>query len=196
MLSLSPNYSPSQVCLLVCDIQERFRELLPNFETLLKCSRILIDVCKVLGINIVTTEQYPKALGHTVSELAPLIQEHPIFEKTCFSMITKDAESHLKSQNCGNFIIVGQETHVCVLQTVYDIIRIDPEAKVFIVAEAVDSQRKFDRDIALAELGKLDNVFIVSAQSLVFRLLGDAKHPQFKEVSKLAKELMDLVRPQ
>ncbi|KAL0240822.1 hypothetical protein GEMRC1_006058 [Eukaryota sp. GEM-RC1] len=190
--ALHSDFDPQQCCLLICDIQERFRTLLPQFDQISLTAKCLLETAQVLHLPIVATEQSPSKLGHTVEELSPLMKDAFIAEKTCFSMLCDDVIQHLHSKNPSYFIITGQETHVCVLQTVYHLRLLFPSATVFVVSDGVDSQRNIDREVALTEFGTLSNVCVCSAQSLLFRLIGDAKHPSFRQISAIAKNLATL----
>ncbi|CAF4804002.1 unnamed protein product [Rotaria sp. Silwood1] len=82
--------------LLICDIQEKFRSVIKYFPQIIETSNKLLQACKILDIPYVITEQYPKGLGRTVSELD--IGDIKPFEKTLFSMCTSDVLSHIKEQ--------------------------------------------------------------------------------------------------
>ncbi len=59
----------SSSVLLVCDIQERFRDVVCDFNSIIATAKHLLSVGKVLKVPSLVTEQYPAALGHTVKEL-------------------------------------------------------------------------------------------------------------------------------
>lgn len=53
----------------------------------------------VLGLPVITTEQYPKALGNTVQELKDVLPpDSPVVAKTLFSMLTPDVKELLKQK--------------------------------------------------------------------------------------------------
>ena len=93
--------------------------------------------------QIIVTEQYPKALGHTVPELLEELEgaepAHHVVEKTLFSMCVPDVVATLKSSGIRSVVIMGGETHVCVLQTAMDLLRMGIQP--YVVADAVSSQR-------------------------------------------------------
>ena len=82
-------------------------------------------------------------------------------------------------------MLFGIETHVCVQQTCFDLLR---EGKqVFVVADACSSQRLGDRAIALRHMQSA-GAFITTTESVMLTLIGGADHPDFKVVSRLLKD--------
>ena len=59
---------PSTTTLLICDIQERFRPLIHNMETVISTSKFLSGVAHELGMPIVITQQYTKVFGSTIGD--------------------------------------------------------------------------------------------------------------------------------
>ena len=117
--------NPATTCVLVCDVQQRFTEIIFGFQELVKCSSYLVKVANALDLPVVCTEQYPKAFKQTVPELSSLInqkEKNKIFEKTMFSMATPEVMSHLSSMGIESCVLCGLETHVCILQTTLDML--------------------------------------------------------------------------
>lgn len=184
--------SPETTALMLCDVQDRFRSRIHNSETVISNTRLLTSASKILDIPIVVTEQYPKAFGHTVKEC---FQEDTdmstlnIFPKTLFSMITPEVSEHINTLNVSSFLITGVETHVCVQQTALDLLELGHD--VHIIVDACSSQKKIDREVALQRLSSA-GAYLTTAQSALFMLMKDAKHPNFKQISKLVVEHMGL----
>lgn len=203
---------PKQSALFVCDIQDRFRTNIKGFPTVISTARRLIKGSMALQLPIVVTEQYPKALGHTVVELvevlppaytttplpsmqgqqgreaAPAAQSHhAVFSKTLFSMWTPEVQAHMTQAlpHVKQVVLLGIEAHVCVLQTALDLLARGYE--VHVVVDGVSSQREVDRAVALQRLAQ-SGVFLASSEMVLFQLAGDAKAPGFKAISELAKE--------
>lgn len=124
---------------------------------------------------------------------------HKVIEKTKFSMITDDTISYLNlpatqpspteppTPEPQNFILTGLESHVCVLQTCQDLIALGHH--VFLVVDAVESRSQYDKTFAIKRLEKL-GVEILTHESLIFDLLGDKNHENFKFCSSLVRELL------
>ena len=103
-----------EAVLLVIDIQSKLIPAMKQGEQVIKNTNIMITVAKKLGIPIMVTEQYPKGLGKTVSELSDNLGEALTYEKITFSSYTSEVTSALKELGRKKVIITGMETHVCV----------------------------------------------------------------------------------
>jgi len=175
--------------LFVCDIQEKFRGLIHGMPAVVDTASRLVRSAEVMEIPVFVTEQYPKALGNTVAELA-LPPKALVFEKTKFSMCTSDVDKAFRKMNLdgiGQVLLCGIETHVCVFQTVLDLVE-KHNVEVHVCVDGVSSQRETDRSVALRRLQGLPNVFLCTSEMAMFQLAGDSKHPKFKQISALAKE--------
>lgn len=104
--------------LLVCDVQERFRGKIHQYDQMIANTVRMLKACNALGIPVVHTEQYPQSLGATVGELRDELQKSqmllPTKSKTQFSMITDEVQTALQEYGCESAIICGIEAHVCV----------------------------------------------------------------------------------
>lgn len=185
--------SPSNTALLVCDVQERFRPLIHKMETVIHTTKFMTSVAKALNVPVVATQQYTKVFGPTVADAfadpSDLGAAVPVFEKKKFSMLTDECSRHLASLETSSFLLVGIEAHVCLQQTALDLL--DQGHDCWVIADAVSSQRSYDRDTAL-RLMESCGARVTTAQSAAFMLLGSADHPNFKAVSKLVKDHMAL----
>ena len=175
--------------LLVCDIQERFSSIIHAWEAMVSAAVLLCDACVSLEIPVYVTEQYPKGLGHTVEPIKTALNKsdsknYMIESKTKFSMCTEQLKSHIRDKK--QIIIVGAETHVCVLQTCIELITLGKQ--VHLVCDGISSSRQWERQIALERMSKIDGVFLTTAESVLFQLTGDASHPKFKDISSLVKK--------
>jgi nicotinamidase-related amidase len=91
---------PSTTTLLICDIQERFRPLIYNMETVISTSKFLTSVAYELEIPIVITQQYTKVFGPTITDA--------IFDPTLLdpqpplSAVVKQQEEVTKEDEDGN----------------------------------------------------------------------------------------------
>jgi len=114
-----------------------------------------------------------------------------VFEKTRFSMCTDEVLAHLGTEKMASrksAVIFGVETHVCVQQTVLDLLERD--YTVHVVADGVSSQRPMDRDVAIERLRK-SGAFITTVESVMFELLRAKEAKEFKQISGLAKAYGD-----
>ena len=122
--------------LFVCDVQERFRPLIYRAETTINRTVLMHSASKLLGIPCLATEQYPKAFGPTVPDLQ---LDKPAFTKTKFSMMTPEVKCAFDEIKRPQVLMCGIEAHVCVLQTVLDLL--EAGVDVHVVCDAVSSQR-------------------------------------------------------
>jgi nicotinamidase-related amidase len=178
----------SQECvLLTIDIQQKlFVAMDKDFkEVFLKNSAILLEVAKVFDIPILVSEQYPQGLGKTVDEIENIIEGIPRFEKEYFScMKDQGLRSELEKRAGKTIIVIGIEAHVCVYQTVLDLLL--KGYRTVVISDAVCSRRRHDRLTALAALENAGAV-IVSTETLAFMLLEKAGTVQFKKLAPLFK---------
>jgi len=204
---------PSTTAFFLCDIQERFRPLIYNSETIITTSQYLTSVATALSIPIVATQQYTKVFGPTVTDcfangkdgMDQLLKNGEgdisnstgstlkIFEKKKFSMMTDEVTDYYCNNNLmkgrDSVVLFGIEAHVCVQQTCLDLIEMGKD--VHVVLDCVSSQQGYDREVALRRMENA-GAFITTAQSLAFMLMGSAEHPNFKEISKLTVGHMKL----
>lgn len=176
---------PERTALIVVDVQERFRDVVHGFESLLANCVRLVRTLRVLGLPVLVTEQYPKGLGHTVDEIAVHLDQAPVPAKTTFSSMGCDGVPERLAQfDPATVLVCGLETHVCVSQTVHDLLYAG--YRVHLAEDAVSSRRPIDRDVAIARLAGIGAVR-TTAEAAAFELLRDARHPHFKQVQALYK---------
>lgn len=100
-------------------------------------------------------------------------------------MLTPQVRSQLSAQSCETVVIFGLEAHVCVYQTVKDLL--EAKFSVFMAADGIASRSCEDRAVALEQLARFGAVLSTS-ESILFELCQDAKHPKFKQMSELIKQ--------
>ncbi|KAK7089527.1 isochorismatase domain-containing protein 1-like [Littorina saxatilis] len=170
----------------LCDMQERFRPVIKYFNEVVEVAKRLTAATRILDIPLVVTEQYPKGLGSTVSELdvSNAVCKVP---KTKFSMVLPEVEGTLKTLCDGkveHVVLFGIETHVCIQQTVIDLLARGVE--VHVVADGCSSRSQMDRKFALERFGHM-GAMVTTSEAVLLQLVGDKDHPKFKEVQGLIK---------
>jgi nicotinamidase-related amidase len=178
----SPKLDRERAALVVVDLQEAFREAVPDFERVAEQTARLVQGAEAMGIPILVTEQYPKGLGHTVPEVADHLPDglEPI-EKVRFSAAEADG---FDLDGRDQAIVCGIETHVCVNQTVLDLL--DEDVEVHVVGDAVGSRTDENREVGLHKAEDAGAV-LTSVETALFELLGGSDAPEFKEVQRLVK---------
>lgn len=170
--------------LMVIDIQERLVPAMPDGQKVIQNTNTLITVSTKLDIPVVVTEQYPKGLKKTVPEICSNIEGTPFYEKITFSGCTNEVDTTLENFGKKKIIITGMETHVCVFQTVRDLL--SQGYQVFIVGDAVCSRTRENYLNGLSLMKEMGAV-ITNTETVFFDLLKQAGTPLFKELSKLIK---------
>ena len=171
--------------LLVIDVQEKLAAAMqPEPRARLeKNVEVLIRAARRLGLPIVATEQYPKGLGHIVPSLRELLDEP--MEKMEFSCgASKPIARRIVTSGRKQVIVAGMEAHVCVFQTVRDLLR--GEFAVFVAEDAVLSRTEANRQVGL-RLCEKAGAILTSTETVLFDLLGVAGTPEFKELAPLIK---------
>ena len=171
----------SEVTLLVIDVQEKLVNMLTD-ETVKNEAIKISKACGILEIPTVITEQYPKGLGYTIEEIKSVLPNAEYIEKTMFSAYQEDEVKKLLSQK--QVILIGIETHICVLQTALELINEGYE--VFVVQNACGSRNEENKQAALRRLIHA-GAQIVTTEMVLFELLEGSKHPKFKEIQALIK---------
>ena len=139
---------------------------------------------KLLGIPVIVTEQYPKGLGKTVEEIAGALPEGTdVIEKVTFSCCaTNEFLSALKKSKAKHLVVTGIEAHVCVSQTVLDLI--DRGYSPHAVREAISARHEANYNIGWEKmLGS--GAIPASVESVLFELMENSKVPEFRAVQKL-----------
>jgi nicotinamidase-related amidase len=146
--------------------------------------RRLVDGANILGLPVIATEQYPKGLGGTVPELADKLGQIP--SKLTFScggcpQLFED----LQARGIFKLLVCGIEAHVCVQQTVLDLLA--GAWRVYVPVDAVGS--RFDLDYQTA-LGRMDSsgATMTTTEAALFEWCRVAGTPQFKQISRLVQE--------
>ena len=171
-----------RTALVVVDVQEAFRKAIPDFDAVASGAATLVQGADAMGIPIVVTEQYPSGLGTTVPEVAEHFPEGlaPI-EKLAFSAVAADG---FDLEGRDQALVCGIETHVCVNQTVIDLLESGVEVQV--ARDAVGSRTADNKDVGLARAEAAGGL-VTSVETALFELLGGSDAPEFKRVQALVK---------
>jgi nicotinamidase-related amidase len=172
--------------LVVIDIQARLVPAMPQdvYLRLRDTVGMLVDGAKLFGVPVVTTEQYPQGIGHTVPELADAC-DGTVVEKVSFGCCGEpDFLAALKQTGRSQVIVTGMETHVCVYQTVLGLL--EDGYHVHLVRDAVCSRNKLDYLSGVNSAVQAGAV-ATTAETVLFQMLKESTHDQFRAVSKLIK---------
>ena len=177
--------------LLVVDIQEKLLPKIMQASEVLRNASFLVNAAKVLGVPVIATEQYPKGLGPTVEPIRGLLTT--VWEKKTFSAVGEGgALDFLKSDARIKVVVAGIEAHICVMQTVLDLL--NQGFHVFVCVDAVSSRYAIDVKIALKRMQQAGAI-LVTAETCVYEWLETAANPAFREISTMVQERMRQIGP-
>jgi nicotinamidase-related amidase len=165
-----------RAALVVVDVQEGFRSY-ASFERVAGACAKLVQAARILRVPTIASEQYPKGLGHTAPEVG--LGREPRIEKTVFSAARAEGFELGERRQA---IVCGIETHVCVSQTVHDLL--DRGIEVHVPADAVGSRHEIDYRRGLDRMERSGAV-VTTVEAALFELLERAGTPEFKAVQRL-----------
>ncbi len=169
--------------LLVVDYQQRIVDVMKNKPQVTDEIERLISAMQILDVPVVVTEQYPKGLGPTLESISEKVDASFIAQKMTFSCCGEEAFwSQLQAAGRNQIVVTGIETHVCVLQTVLDLIA--NGYQVHLPFGATCSREDANRDNAIERMRGAGAV-ITNVESVIFELLVEAGTDDFKAVRKL-----------
>lgn len=173
---------PNMSCLLIVDIQEKLAPAIDQIDQVVINTRWLTEIALKLDVPVLTTEQYPQGLGHTVPELKEIIPQDGILEKVFFSCMSEpECNRKINEIRPNQVVVVGTESHVCVMQTA---IQLKQQAReVYVVEDCVSSRNPKDKELALERMRQC-GIHIVSREMVAFEWLQKAGTEQFREISK------------
>lgn len=170
--------------LLVVDVQEKLLAAIPARALLVWNIRRLLDAAALFAVPAVASEQYPQGLGATTSPLAERLGPRP-------------AKQRFSCQGCGivpdtwgsegrhQLVVTGIEAHVCVLQTVLDLL--SSGYQVHVPIDAVAARYRLDHDTALRRMENSGAV-LTTTETVMFEWCETAADPNFKQLSALVRE--------
>lgn len=172
--------TPQNTALIVIDVQEKLMAAMARRQDTIAVVQKLLGAAKVLQVPVITTAQYVKGLGPVCVEVGG----GPVLEKISFSCCgSEEFNRTIKELRRQRLIICGVEAHVCVQQTVIDLMK---DYFVYVAVDAICSRCDLDRDVAIERMRDCGAV-ITTAESAVFELLRQAGTEQFKACLPLFK---------
>ena len=172
--------------MLIIDIQDKLLNASFNKCLVQKNALIMAKAAEIIGIPTIVTEQYPKGLGYTISELKESAGvKAAYFEKTSFSALENPSiASAIDKSDRKQIVVFGIETHICVNQTVSALLSKGYEVSV--ISDACGSRMEYEHKAGLERM-KENGAHILTAEIAIFEWLKGARHINFKEVQSLIK---------
>lgn len=182
--------SPPRAVLLIVDIQERLAAAMPRkvMEQIERYAGVLVEMARRMSVPVVVTQQYPRGLGPTVPALEQALAgvDAHRFDKLEFSACASPAFAPVRRAlgRRNQWIVTGMETHVCVYQTVRDLLAAGQ--RVHVPRDVVASRTQESWQTGLSLIERLGGI-VTTAETVVFDALGQAGTDDFKTLSKLLK---------
>jgi nicotinamidase-related amidase len=171
--------------LLVIDFQAAMLKVIESWEQTAGKVNQLIQAAHALAIPLLVTEQYRKGLGETIPEVARQMKSPTVFHKEHFSAcLERDFLATLGSFDRAKIVIVGMETHVCVLQTGLDLIKAGYQ--VHLVADGVASRTTENRDLAIG-IFREAGAIITSTEIVIFQWACRSNSDDFRRILPIVK---------
>ena len=167
--------------LILIDLQGRLMPAIDQGEAVLKQCIRTAQIAQLLEIPIIGTEQSPNSLGSNLDSIQSFCSK--TIEKEHFNACA-DGLTAAIPDNRQQCILMGCETHVCLMQTALNLI--DKGYDVSIVVDGVGSRRALDKQIALERLN-IAGARLITMEMLGFEWLKTAQNPVFREVLALLK---------
>lgn len=169
-------------CLILVDVQDKLTPLVQEWEKMVERCQWLLQLATTLNVPYLISEQYPKGLGKTISPLQNFNSQEISIEKCAFSCWGDPIfQEKLKLMNRNQIILIGIETHVCMLQTALDLK--SSGFDVFVVVDATGSRFEIDKKYALKRM-KQAGVVLITSEMVFFEWVRKAGTPEFKTLSQ------------
>lgn len=180
-----PRFLPDRTALLVVDLQEKLLPLIEGAAGVERQCSKLIRGLGALGVPMVVTEQYPRGLGRTAPPIASVLPGGaPVESKVKFSALVEGVRRRLQEWGSTHVVVCGVETHVCVTQTVLDLMEAGFVAGVAV--DAVGSRAVSDHSAALRRLEQAAAVPL-TVETILFEMVHEAGTDRFKAVLPIVK---------
>lgn len=188
-LSPSPlRLLPEHSLLLCVDIQQRLCAAMPKdgLVQLVRNAARLIEGAKILGVPLIVSEQYRRGLGTTIPELTDLFSPATTnLEKLEFSVwASTELAAAIAATGRTQIIVMGMETHICVYQTVRDLLHVG--YKVHVPHDAICSREPENARVGLV-LAERAGAVVSATETILFDWLHRAGTPEFKAISALVR---------
>lgn len=177
--------NPEGVGLIVVDVQEKFASVIPGFGGMVKNIVALVKGFQEFNLPVIVTEQYPRGLGKTVPSISECFKNPSVVEKMTFSAMQDEGFSNRLTQlGLNTFVVCGIETHICVHQTVCDMLH--NGYRIWLPWDAVGSRDPQNRSLAIGRMEKAGAV-PTSTEMFLFEMTTRAGTETFKKIQKLIK---------
>jgi len=171
--------------LIIIDVQGKLAHAMPDKALFFANLERMVLAAKAINLPIILVEQLPDKLGHTITEIAQHLEGQLPIKKACFSAAGHPAFlDRLRELGKKQVLVMGIEAHICVMQTVLDLLNHDYETH--LICDAIRSRDPNNRQLAIERCASAGAI-LSSVEMALFELMRDAQHPQFKTIQQLIK---------
>lgn len=165
--------------LLVIDIQEKLQPAINENTKVLETILWAVDLALILGVPTFATEHCPEKIGCMPEILRNKFSESNIISKVHFSGIPEGVLLEQIGKERNQIIVTGTEAHVCLMQTVLDLL--EKKYNVFVIDSGIGSRKDSDKIMAIKRM-RQNGAEIITKEMLAFEWLDRADHPKFREI--------------
>ena len=179
--------SRSDSVLMIVDFQEKLVSAMSDLAEVSTNINALVQSAIQLGVPLTVTEHCPHKIGLTVASVRGQCGSEEILTKTTFDALSEQSIArHMETLGRTQIVVVGTESHVCVLQTIFGLLRHGYEP--YVVCDAVTSRKVYDKEKALSRIAA-HSVQCVTTEMVLFEWLARGDTPEFKKLIPLIKDL-------
>lgn len=151
--------------LLILNIQEQFIATVTEPRNVIENNKKILNYAEKLNVPIFISEQNPQTLSQTLNEIKEFSPNANIFQSQYFSAWKNhNLKKLIQTQNKKQIILTGLETHICILQTAFDLH--NDGYDVFIVSNATSSATITDYNVAIQRF-IANNLNVVTTEMLI-----------------------------
>ena len=183
----------NEAILVVVDEQERLGAVMERRASVVGATQRLVRAAALVSVPLVVTRQYPKGLGDTepaIIEAAARAEEGGTgvarVDKVAFDCFAESRFVEALAHTGRNqLVLVGMETHICIVQTALSALRAGFD--VHVVADACCSRDAGSHTLALQRMGAAGAV-VTTSESVMYELVGEAGTDEFRALLGIVKE--------
>jgi len=180
----------------VIDLQGKLLEMTYRWERTVAATRRLMRLAEIFRHPVVLTEQYPEGLGPTHPEVRAAFDELTVptryVAKVSFGCCGDPGFEHALDEvlpetppERRQIVVAGIEAHVCVMQTVIELIRAG--SQVHLCWECVTGRGEEYRRHALDRMQQAGAI-VTNHESVAFEWARTKDHEAFRAMNRLRRE--------
>ena len=171
--------------IVMVDVQGKLVNVMHENDELIKNLQRFVRGAQVLEVPIIWLTQYPQGLGPIDSRLTEYVPDNEQIEKLVFSACQSgNFMKKLQSFNCKHIFVAGIEAHICVYQTVVDLL--EENYHIEVLADGISSRTALNKQVAIDKMTSL-GAKVTSVEMALFEWLKSAEHKSFRDISSIIK---------